>query len=396
MPMWDLLSPAELEWKAVCRRFAAEAIAPRAREYDERNDFPRAVHERARAPEWGLLNTAIPEALGGRGMTHRALVVGGEELAAACAPIAFTMGFNHGALRPVLEAGTEEQKGRFVRDLVGRGGYAAIALTEEGTSGSNLLAEVATRAVSTPGGYSIRGAKCMVGNGAVADLFVVLADTVVDGRRRGPSFFVVPRGAEGVRVGPNPLKIGFRALTTPTVHLDDVEVPPENVLGAVGGAEDVLLRSLDYIRFGGASVILGIAVGALRDVVPWVEERRVYPGEPLVAKSHVQLDLADLYTQVQLVRLMLWRAADLLDAGKPCSTETSMAKLAASRLAVEATNRVVQMHGWRGLVADDDRFRAEKRLRDARVTTVYEGTSEVQLLHIFRELRRSAQAGGDL
>ncbi len=388
--MWDLLTPPELEWKESCRRFAASAIAPHAREYDERNCFPERVH--ALAYEQGLMNVAFPEALGGRGLTHRALVIGGEELAAACAPTAFTMGFNHGSLRPVLEAGTEDQKRVFVRDLLARRGYASICLTEEGTSGSSLL-EVATRATRTDRGFVLRGTKVMVGNGNVASLFLVLADTVdAEGRRRGLSFFAVPLGP-GVRVEPNPEKIGFRCLTTPAVHFEDVLVPADHVIGEVGDAERVLFRSLDHIRFGGASVILGIAVGALRDVVPWLEERKASFGEPLIAKTHVQLELAEVYVEIQAVRLLLWRAAELLDRGRPCSTETSMAKLAASRLAVLATNRVVQMYGWRGI---DARYAAEKRLRDARVTTIYEGTSEIQLLNIFRELRRSVHEDGRL
>jgi alkylation response protein AidB-like acyl-CoA dehydrogenase len=387
--MWDLLTDEERAWKRTCRRFATEVIEPRYRRYDQENAFPREVHERAY--QAGLMNVGFAETLGGRGMSHRALVVGGEELAAVCSPTAFTMGFNHGALQPVLHAGTDEQRGRFVRDLLASQGYASICLTEAAVSGSNLMG-LNTRAVRTGRGWSLSGTKVMVGNGCEASLFVVLADAVVDGKRRGPTFFVVPRGA-GVRVGPNTDKIGFRCVTTPTVVFEEVELTDEHRLGEVGEAERVLLATLDYIRFGGAAVILGIVVGALRDVVPWVGDRRVYGDEPLVAKSHVQLELAEIYTGVRSVRHLLWRAAELLDRRAPCSVETSMAKLSASRLAVDATNRIVQLYGWRGI---DREYAIEKRMRDARVTTIYEGTSEIQLLNIFRELTRSIADGGDL
>jgi alkylation response protein AidB-like acyl-CoA dehydrogenase len=386
--VWDLLTPEERAFKERCRRFAEEVIAPRAAEHDRTAAYPHEVH--ALAWDAGLMNVGIPRALGGQGLSHRACVVGAEELAAACAPIAFTLGFNHGALQPVLQAGTDAQKERWVRELLARRGYAALCFTEEDRSGSYLMA-LSTRADRAPGGgWRIRGRKVMTGNGTVASVYFVLAETFEGERRLGLTLFIVPRGP-GVVVGDNTRKVGFRCLPTAPIAFEDVEVPAENVIGEVGDAEGVLMRTLDYMRFGGSSVILGIAVASLRAAVPWAEERLVYPGEPLAQKSHVQLLLADLYAEVQSVRHLLWRAASLLDAGRPCSAETSMAKLAASRLAVRATNEVVQLMGWRGI---DDRFGMEKRLRDARVTTIYEGTSEIQLLHIWREARRSAHADG--
>jgi alkylation response protein AidB-like acyl-CoA dehydrogenase len=176
------------------------------------------------------------------------------------------------------------------------------------------------------------------------------------------------------------------------VEFDGAFVSDDAVIGEVGGAEQVLLHTLDYIRFGGASVILGIVVGALRELGSWLEQRRVYGGERLVDRSHVQLLLGDLFTEVRAVRMLAWRAADLLDAGRPCSLETSMAKLRASQLAVRATNEIVQLYGWRGIDAD---YGIHKRLRDARVTTIYEGTSEVQQLNVFRLMRDSLAPDGD-
>ncbi len=386
--MWERLGPEELAWKETCRRFAAEVIEPYARRADQENALPRAVHERAHAA--GLMNTAFPSELGGRGHSHRMLAVGGEELAAACAPTAFSMGFNHGSLQPVLLGGTAAQRQRFVADLIARSGYAAIGLTEPASAGSNLPS-IRTRAVRTSGGgWRVSGTKCMVGNGCDAELFVVLADAVDSGGSRGLSFFVVPRGA-GVDVGPNTDKIGFRCVTTPTVRFDGAEIPDDHRIGELGGAEALLQRSLDYIRFGGTAVILGIVVGALRAIAPWLEERRVFPDEPLIEKSHAQLELGDLYTGVRTVRLLAWQAAERLDAGQPCALETAMAKLAASRLAISATDRIAQLYGWRG--ADGD-YPLAKRVRDARVTTIFEGTSEIQLINIAAAARRSLAGDG--
>ncbi len=383
--MWDRLTDEERAWKGECAAFAREIIAPAARRWDERNAFPREIHEEAAAR--GLLNVGFPADLGGRGLSWKALVVGGEELATACAPIAFTMGFNHGSLRPITVAGTEAQRARLVGDLIARGGYASIAMTEPDRSGSNLLALDTTARRTADGGWSLDGVKCMVGNGARSDLFVVLAEAHDGERRLGPTFFAVPRGA-GVSVGPNTEKIGFRCLTTPTIRLEGAVVSDDDRIGEVGGAETVLARTLDVIRLGGTAVILGIAVGALREVVPWLSQRRVFPDEPLITKSHVRLEIGELFTEVRAVRHFLWDAAERLDRGEAAHVETSMAKLRASRLAVDATNRILQLYGWRGLDAE---WTIQKRVRDARVTTIYEGTSEVQLLMAFREARRSVE-----
>lgn len=387
--MWGLLSADELAWKETCRTFAEEVIRPRVRVCDEENRFPREVIEAAH--ERGLMNICFPVELGGAGKTFRTMAVGGEELAAVCAPTAFIMGFNHGALRPVLHSGTEEQRERFVKELLAKRGAAALCLTEAGASGSNLLA-VESLARKTERGWVLSGEKCMVGNGTEASLYLTLAQTEVDGRRRGLSFFAVPR-TDAVEVGENTDKLGFRCVPTPTVAFREVELEDVHLIGAVGQAEQILLETLDFIRFGGASVILGIVVGGLRDVVPWLEERRVVPDDPLISKSDVQMKLGGIHAEVQAVRHVMWRAADLLDAGQPCSTETAVAKYLASELAVRASNTFAQLYGWRGVDAE---YPAAKRLRDARATTIYEGTSQVQQLNIFRALRRSIHMGGRL
>lgn len=387
--MWDRLTEDERAWKQRSRRFADEVIAPHAAEYDRANAFPEAVHTAAH--EAGLMNLNLPAGLGGQGLGHRVMAVAGEELAAACAPTAFTMGFNHGALRPIVRFGTEAQQRRFITELIGARQYASICMTEAAGSGSNLAA-IRSRAVKRGDRWVISGSKCMIGNGAVASLYLVLANAIVEDHNRGLTFFAVPR-TERVRVGPNPDKLGFRCLTTPTIDFDAVEIDDSCRIGEVGGAEAMLIDSLDYMRFGGGCILLGLVVGALRDALPWIEQREVHGGRRLVELSHVQLELGEIYAELRCLRAMLWDAAAAIDAGRSVSLETSILKLRASRLAERATSQVVQLFGWRGI---DNDYAIQKRMRDARVTTIYEGTSEVQLLTIFGELRRAHRADGDL
>ncbi len=386
-PHWRQLSEGELELKRQCRAFAETHIAPSARESDRRNALPHEVH--SAACDAGLMNVGFPIALGGRGVSARALAAGGEELAAACAPTAFSMGFNHGALRPVLHAGTPEQQEVFVRALLARRGYASVCLTEAATSGSNLPG-LRTRAVRTDRGWALSGRKCMVGNGCDASLYLVLVEAFEGQSSRGLTFFAVPRGP-GVTVGDNTDKLGFRCVTTPEVIFQGAEVDEFHRVGAVGGAEEILGPTLDYMRFGGTSVMLGLVTGALRDVVAWIDARVVHPGGPLSDRSHVQLLLGDLFAELRTARAGLFELALRLDRGEDVSLLCSISKLRASRLAVKATQSLLELYGWRGIDAD---WSIQKRARDARVTTIFEGTSEIQLLHCYRALRRSLAEGG--
>ncbi|MET8826315.1 acyl-CoA dehydrogenase family protein [Streptomyces sp. NPDC004610] len=374
------------EWWRVCRTFAREVMEPQARALDEAAEFPFAVHERAAAE--GLLTAPFPEEVGGAGLTSEEFTDGVGELAAVCAPMTWTMVFNRGALHPVLDAGTPEQKELFVTGLLRRGGYAALALTEP-DKGSNLLA-ARTRAVRTDSGWLLNGAKCMTGNGTVAEVFMVLVDTVVNSRRRGLSLFAVPRDAPGVTVGENITKAAFRCLPTPPVAFRDVPLEPVSLIGGVGDGEHLLGRLLATIRLGGAACGTGLVTALLRDAVKWVGERRVYPDERMDTLSHVQLTLGRLHVELSAARALLRDAARLADRGLPFARESAMAKYYATDLAVRASNEILQLYGWRGIAADHG---VEKRWRDARALTIYEGSSEVQLLTVFRELRRGVVSG---
>lgn len=370
-------------WKWLCRQFAEEVMAPHVRRYDEELAFPVLVHERALAE--GILNAPFPEELGGGGISCTEFTDGVAELSAVCPGMTWTMVFNRGALHPVLNAGTPEQRDLFVTQLLKRNGYAALGLTEP-ENGSNLLA-AQTRAVKTDSGWLLNGAKCMSGNGTVAEVFLVLANTVVNSRRSGLSFFAVPRESPGVIVSQDIEKAAFRCLPTPSVTFQDVALEPINLIGRAGDGEVLLNELLATIRIGGAACGTGLVTALLRDALTWVGERRVYPDERMDTLSHVQLTLGRLYVELCGARKLLRDAASLADQGLPFGKESAMAKYAATELAVRASNEILQLYGWRGIAAD---YGVEKRWRDARALTIFEGSSEIQLLTVFREMRRTA------
>ncbi len=380
------------DYVARCERFAVDVIAGSWRADDAANAFPAEVHRAARAA--GLLDAGFAVELGGQGLSHRELAEGGLAMARVCAPTTFTMGFNHGALRPVLAAGTEEQQRRFVADVLARGGYASWCMTEPAVSGTNLLA-IQTRDERVAGGWAVTGHKCMTGNGTASELYLVLANAWDAGQPLGPTIFAVPRGP-GVAVGDNTDKLGFRCLPTPDVVFDGAHVDEGSVIGGVGGGFPVLLDSLDYMRFGGGIVVLGLAEGALLDVLPWLDERETWGGVRLADESHVQVTLGRLLARLRAAKGLLMGVADALDAGAPCSEDAAALKLLAADLAIDATAAVMQLFGWRGI---DGRFAAQKRFRDARQTSIYEGTSEVQAMNLFRawaaQTRASRPAEGE-
>ncbi|KPM53562.1 hypothetical protein ACG83_23225 [Frankia sp. R43] len=380
-------SRSRSQWGTICRTFADEVMAPHVRRHDEERSFPRQVHERAAAE--GLLNARFPVELGGRGISCADFAEGIAELSGACPAMTWTLVFNFGALHPVLAAGTPEQKDVFVRRLLSRNGYAALGLTEP-ENGSNLLA-TRTRAVQTESGWLLNGVKCMSGNGTVADVFLVLANTVVNSRSSGLSFFAVPRESPGVDVGPDVEKAGFRCLPTPTITFRDVALEPVTLVGRVGDGEALLTELLATIRIGGAACGTGIVTALLRDALVWVRERRLYPDDRMDTLSHVQLTLGRLYVELCAARRLLDAATNRVDQGLSFSRESTMAKYAATELAVRASNEILQLHGWRGIATD---YGVEKRWRDSRVLTIFEGSSEIQLRQVFREMRRAA-AGAD-
>ena len=370
-------SDKDRDYVARCNDFAKEVIAPHYRENDNQNCFPQNIHDAAY--DWNVMNAGFPEALGGQGISHRATTAAGIAMARVCAPTMFTIGFNHGSLRPIIHAGTEWQQENFVKALLDSRGYASWCLTEADVSGSNLMA-IRSRATKVTDGWLLNGKKVMTGNGTAANLFLFLADAWEGDQRVGLTIFAVPRDA-GVEVGENTIKLGFRCLTTPDVTFNDVFVSDSHVIGKPGAGVPILIDALDYMRLGGGIVSAGIAAGAIDDVMPWVEERVVYGGGKLSGQSHVQIQIGRLLAETTGLQLLVDQVSALIDQGMNISQEAASIKIIGSELAMKATDIVMQLHGWRGV---DSRYAIEKRFRDARETTIYEGTNEILAMNLFR------------
>lgn len=354
------------------RRLARERIAPLALTLDREARFPHEhLAELAKLKVTGL---SVPPAWGGLGRGMGAMVRVMEELSAACASTAITWGVHASVgTHPILEWGSEAQKAQWLPPLARLERLGAFALSEAG-SASDAAGSMGTTALRRGDAYVLNGSKVWITNGAHAGLFIVLAKTQPELRAKGISAFVVPRETPGLSIGKEEDKLGLRASVTNTIHLDDARVPAANLLGREGDGFKVAMTALDPSRIGVGAQAVGLARAALEHAAAWAREHRAGQG--------AQFQLADLATRLDAARLLVHRAAAMRDAGLPITREASMAKLYATELAVRASSVGLSMRGEAAAMPSD----AERVFRDARVTTIYEGTSEVQRLVIARHL----------
>ncbi|MFN8174092.1 MAG: acyl-CoA dehydrogenase family protein [Solirubrobacteraceae bacterium] len=365
--MSALLSDEQREIRDLARRFAAEEIAPRAGEWDRERHFPRRLFPAL--GELGLMGVCVPVEHGGAGADFLSYALVLEELSRADAGVGVTVAVHTsvGTL-PLLAHGSAEQVGRLVPPLAQGHGLGAIALTEPG-AGSDLRA---IRTAWRDGG--LHGAKQWITNGAHADLILVLAREA-----DGHSAFLVRGGAPGLAVTGEAEKLGLHSSNTADLSFD---ATPAERLGPAGGGLRIALGAMDGGRIGIAAQAVGIAQAALDCAVAHARERRAF-GEPIGARGQIQRKLADMQTEVEAARAMTHRAARLKDAGRPHSVEGAQAKLFASGVARRQTGEAIQVLGGYGYMTD---FPAERYYRDAKVTEIYEGTSEIQRLVIARAL----------
>jgi hypothetical protein len=362
------------------REFVEAEVAPRARQYDEESRFPR--EQLKGLAELGLLGMIIPEEWGGAGFDSVSYALALEEIARAdssvCVIVSVT---NSVCCYPILRFGTEEQKHKFLKQLAEGEMLGAFCLSEPqaGSDATNLR----TRAVRDGEHFVINGTKSWVTNGGIADVYVVMA---VTGRRDNKNMvtaFLVESSTPGLSVSAIEHKMGQRASQTAEMSFSDVRVPAENILGGEGNGMKVALGSLDNGRIGIAALSTGIAQGALDEAKKYARERIAF-GKPIADFQAIQFKLANMATDVEAARLLTLRAASLKDKGSSrAGYFASMAKLFAS----EAANRVcadaVQIHGGNGYSRD---YAVERMYRDARVTTIYEGTSEIQRVVLSRAI----------
>jgi len=377
---FDLGSKQKLIRRTV-REFAESRLAPAAQELDQQARFPWELMEPMKAMNlFGL--QASPE-WGGAGLDTLGYVIVIEELSRVCAGVALAVTVHNSvSLFPIEAFGNAEQKGRLLPGMCSGERIGAFCLTEP-NAGSDI-SSVEASAVPEGGHYRLNANKIWVTNGAMADVAVVLARTDPGDRKRGFGLLVVERGMAGFSVGPLEDLCGMRANPVSTLIMNDCPVPRENLLGRPGDGVRQALQTLDVGRVGIAAQALGIAQGSLDVSVEYASQRTQF-GSPILRFQSVQNMLADTATELDAARLLVYRAAWLRDSGAPFSDASAKAKLYASELATRAASRGVQIHGGYGYSKS---YPIERYWRDARITEIYEGTSEMQRMVIARSLSR--------
>ncbi|MEK7703793.1 MAG: acyl-CoA dehydrogenase [Myxococcota bacterium] len=361
------------------RSFAQETLAPAAHETDERGEFPRAFVKQM--SELGLMGIAVPSEYGGAGMDQLSYAIAMEEISAGDASCGVIMSVNNSLVcDPILKFGSDKQKKTWLPKLATGELLGCFALSEPGT-GSDAAAQSAT-AQRDGDGWVLNGSKNFITNGAEANLAIVFAMTDKAKGVKGISAFLVPTDAKGYSVAKNEKKLGIKASSTSQINLDDVRVGPEGLLAKEGDGFKVAMSTLDGGRIGIAAQALGIARIAYEEARAYALERKAF-GQAIADFQAIQFMLADMATQIDAARLLIWRAAELKQHGKRFSAEAAMAKLYASEMSGRVTNKALQVYGGYGYTKD---YPAERHFRDARITEIYEGTSEIQRLVIARSV----------
>ncbi len=378
-PMDFELSEEQLLLRKTVRDFAEAELRPHSREWDEQQGFPRAVFGRLGA--LGLTGVCQPAEYGGSALSLLDWSIVMEELARVDAGVALSLAAHHSlASAHINQAGSDEQKRRFLTPLATGEKLGCWGLTEPG-SGSDA-GGMRTVAVRDGSHWLLNGSKNFITNGGTADTAVVMAVTDRVQGKKGISAFVVERGTPGFRSGRKEDKLGVRSSDTSELVFEDCRVPEGNLIGREGMGFVDTLRILDRGRVGIAAFSLGIAQGALEASLRYARERRQF-GHPLADFQAIQFKIAEMATKVEASRLLTRRAACLADAGRAHTAESSMAKLFAGEAAVEVALEAVQIHGGYGYTKE---YPVERQLRDAKLGTIGEGTSEVQRLVIARQL----------
>ena len=365
--------------QAMAREFAESEIRPIAVEIDRDARFPHETIKRM--GELGLMGIAVPERWGGAGSDMVAYVVALEEIARVCASHAVVMSVNNSLYgSPVLAFGTDAQRERFLKPVASGQAHGCFALTEP-QAGSDARNQ-ATLARRDGEHYVITGRKMFITNGREALFALVFAQTDVAAEKRGITAFIVEKGTPGFSVSKTEDKLGIRASDTAELVFDECRVPVSHRLGAEGQGFKIALATLDGGRIGIAAQAVGIAAGAYVRSVAYARERKAF-GVAIGQHQMVQWMLADMATTVYGARLLTLKAAALKDAGRPFTKEAAMAKLFAAETAMKVTTDAVQVHGGYGYIRETE---IERYFRDAKITQIYEGTSQIQKLVIAREV----------
>jgi butyryl-CoA dehydrogenase len=364
------------------REFAEREIAPAADRHNREGKFPLEIVKKL--GQMGFLGMVIPEPYGASYAGNLALVVALEEVNRACASTGVTMSVHNSLVSaPIVHWGGEDLKRKYLPRLATGEILGAYALSEPG-SGSDA-AGLVTSAVRDGGDFVLNGTKNFITTGAEADIVIVMARTDTSQKTRGITAFVVEKGTPGFGIGKKEDKMGLRASSTVQMVFEDARVPASQVLGEVGSGFKIAMHTLDGGRIGIAAQAVGIAQACLEASVKYAEEREAFD-QPIGKFQAVQWKIANMATRIEAARLLVYNAAHLKDEGMTHGKEAAMAKLFASETANEAAREAVQIHGGAGYLED---FPVERYFRDARITEIYEGTSEIQRIVIARHLLKN-------
>ncbi len=373
------LTEEEKMIKDVARRIAEEKVKPVRQELDEKEEFPSEIMKEIASSD--LLRVFIPEEYDGLGMGTMGMTLATEEFSRIDGGVAICFAGNSLGAEPIIMYGTEEQKKKYLPKVASGEYLAAFALTEP-EAGSDA-GNVKTKAVKDGDYYILNGNKVFITNGGEADIYVVIASTNLNRGERGLSAFIVEKGTPGFSFGKKEKKMGIRSSPTRELVFEDCKVPKENLLGKEGYGFIITMRTFDKTRVGVAAQALGIAQGAFEESLNYAKTR-VQFGKKIVEFQGIQFMFADMATQIEAARALVYKAARYIDTGaKNIGKFSAMAKLYASDVAMKVTTDAVQIFGGYGYMKD---YPVEKMMRDAKITQIYEGTNQIQRLVIASHL----------
>lgn len=375
---FNLTKTQEL-FRQMIREFADKEVKPLAAEIDEQERFPQETVKKM--AKLGLFGIPLEKEYGGAGGDNLMYTIAVEELSRACATTGVILSAHTSlCLSPIAQFGTEEQKRKYLPKLASGEWLGAFGLTEP-NAGTDASAQQTT-AVLDGEEWVLNGSKIFITNGGKAHVYVIIAMTDKSQGNKGISAFIVEAGTPGFEIGKKELKMGIRGSATTELIFTNCRIPKANLLGKIGGGFAIAMKTLDGGRIGIAAQALGIAQGAMDETVKYTKERKQF-GKAIGKFQNTQFQMADLHTKVQAARLLVRSAAFKKDQGMPYSADAAMAKLFAAETAMEVTTKAVQFHGGYGYTRE---YPVERMMRDAKITEIYEGTSEVQRMVIAANL----------
>ncbi len=379
-----LLTEEDKMVQRTARDFAQSQVAPIAADIDKEHRHPKELV--AKMAELGFMGIAVPDAYGGAGLSNVGYVLAMEEISSACASTGVIMSVNNSLVcDPISKFGTEEQKKGVLSSLAAGKELGCFALSEP-EAGSDAAAQ-RTTAEKKGDRWILNGVKNWITNGPVADQCVMFTMNDKEAGHKGITAFVLPMKTKGVTCGPPDDKLGIRGSKSCQIFLENVELPESALLGEVGGGFKVAMSTLDGGRIGIAAQALGIAKAAYEAARDYSVTRKTF-GKPIIKHQAIQFKLADMATEIEAARLLTLKAAWLKDNKKPYGKQSAMAKLYASKVANDVAREAIQVFGGNGYVTE---YPVERHFRDAKITEIYEGTSEIQRLVIANYLKKEAQ-----